>query len=174
MIEVEVKVRGWDNVEEQIIMLGGVLIGIEEHLDVYFNHSSRDFKVTDEALRLRRVNSHVELTYKGPRIGSISKTREEITLTISDFNTCREMLKKLSFKEVIEVFKVRRVYRLNEFKINLDDVRGLGKYIEVEAEALSISDIPSVEEKVRKLLEGFGFHEEQFIRKTYLELLLEG
>ena len=173
MIEVEVKVRDWGNVEKQINALGGVLLGVEEHFDVYFNHSSRDFRNTDEALRLRKMSSRVELTYKGPRVGSISKTREEITLRVSDFDMCREMLKKLSFREVVEVFKVRRTYRLNGFKINLDNVMGLGRYVEVEVEAPSISDVPNVEGRVKELLEKLGFHKEQFIRKSYLELILE-
>jgi len=173
MIEVEVKVKSGDDVERRINSLGGMLIGVEEHIDIYFNHSSRDFKDTDEALRLRKVNSHAELTYKGPRIGSISKTREELTLVVDSFNTCREMLKKLSFIEFIELSKIRKIYRIDEFKINLDDVRGLGKYLEVEAEASSISDIPNVEGKIRKILEKLGFREEQFIKKSYLELLLE-
>jgi len=173
MIEVEVKVKSGDDVERRISVLGGMLIGVEEHIDVYFNHSSRDFKDTDEALRLRKVDSHAELTYKGPRIGSISKTREELTLVVDSFDTCREMLKKLSFTEFIELSKTRKIYRVDGFKINLDDVRGLGKYIEVEAEASSISDIPNVEGRIREILEKLGFREEQFIRKSYLELLLE-
>lgn len=173
MIEVEVKVKGKDGVEEQIKALGGILLCTEEHYDVYFNHPLRDFKATDEALRLRRVNSHTELTYKGPRIGSISKTREEFTVVVNDFNVCREILKRLLFIEVAEILKVRKTYRLNEFKVNLDDVKGLGKYLEVEAKAQSINDIPSVEEKLKNILRKLGFHEGQLIRKSYLELILE-
>jgi adenylate cyclase class 2 len=173
MIEVEVKVKVVDDVEKLINALGGVLIGVEEHVDVYFNHSSRDFKDTDEVLRLRKVNSHAELTYKGPRIGSVSKTREELTLVVDSFDTCREILRKLSFIEFIELSKTRKIYRVDEFKINLDDVRGLGKYVEVEAEASSISDVPNVEGKIRRMLEKLGFREEQFIKKSYIELILE-
>jgi adenylate cyclase class 2 len=173
MIEVEVKVKVVDDVEKLINTLGGVLIGVEEHVDVYFNHSSRDFKDTDEVLRLRKVNSHAELTYKGPRIGSVSKTREELTLVVDSFDTCREILRKLSFIEFIELSKTRKIYRVDEFKINLDDVRGLGKYVEVEAEASSISDVPNVEGKIRRMLEKLGFREEQFIKKSYIELILE-
>jgi adenylate cyclase class 2 len=173
MIEVEVKVKVVDDVEKLINVLGGVLIGVEEHVDVYFNHSSRDFKDTDEVLRLRKVNSHAELTYKGPRIGSVSKTREELTLVVDSFDTCREILRKLSFIEFIELSKTRKIYRVDEFKINLDDVRGLGKYVEVEAEASSISDVPNVEGKIRRMLEKLGFREEQFIKKSYIELILE-
>lgn len=92
---------------------------------------------------------------------------------MSDFNTCRELLRKLSFTEVTEVFKMRKTYRLNEFKANLDDVKGLGKYLEVEAKAQSINDISNVEEKLKNLLKKLGFYEEQFIKKSYLELLLE-
>src|SRR5215216_6748467 len=46
--------------------------------DHYWNHPSRDFAQTDEALRLRQVGERNYITYKGPRIDATTKTRQEL------------------------------------------------------------------------------------------------
>ena len=50
--------------------------------DAYFNHPSRDFAITDEAVRIRIEDDEACLTYKGPKIGTKAKTRKEIELPI--------------------------------------------------------------------------------------------
>ena len=52
MIEVEVKARAREDTKERIAALGATPIGVENHLDLYFNSPLRDFK-SDEALRTR-------------------------------------------------------------------------------------------------------------------------
>ncbi|MCH7990085.1 MAG: class IV adenylate cyclase, partial [Planctomycetes bacterium] len=51
-----------------------------EQVDRYFNHPSRDFAQTDEALRIRTMNDRSLLTYKGPLLDAETKTRLEIEL----------------------------------------------------------------------------------------------
>ena len=53
MIEVEVKARAREDTKERIAALGATPIGVENHLDLYFNSPLRDFKESDEALRIR-------------------------------------------------------------------------------------------------------------------------
>ncbi|MEM4080438.1 MAG: CYTH domain-containing protein, partial [Metallosphaera sp.] len=43
-------------------------LGEEEQEDVYLNGTVKDFRDTDEALRIRVVNDKVELTYKSPKM----------------------------------------------------------------------------------------------------------
>ena len=84
MIEVEIKLS-CDNPEsviKKLQELGAEQLDTESNMDIYFNHPIRDFKSTDEALRIREVDSQVELTYKGPKYDSKSKTREEITVKV--------------------------------------------------------------------------------------------
>ena len=51
--------------------------------DVYFNGDHRDFRRTDEALRLRSVRALPDgawetlLTYKGPKLDQVSNARTE-------------------------------------------------------------------------------------------------
>ena len=52
--------------------------------DAYFDHPSRDYASTDEALRVRLDGDRALFTYKGPRVDSITKTRQELELMVSN------------------------------------------------------------------------------------------
>ncbi|HEU5115398.1 MAG TPA: class IV adenylate cyclase, partial [Isosphaeraceae bacterium] len=78
--EVEIKFRAADHraLAARLIALGAEASEAQEHEDLYLAHPSRDFARTDEALRLRRVGDQNRVTYKGPKLGGPTKTREEI------------------------------------------------------------------------------------------------
>ena len=62
MIEVEVKARAEKDTQEKIKALGAKLLKVENHHDLYFNSPLRDFKVSDEALRIRIKEEGARLT----------------------------------------------------------------------------------------------------------------
>lgn len=50
--------------------------------DHFFQHPVRDFAKTDECLRLRRRQNELMITYKGAKIDTLTKMREEIELPL--------------------------------------------------------------------------------------------
>lgn len=110
MIEVEVKARlNEDEINElisKLLDMGFKRIEKKEEVDVYFNGIDRDFSVTDEALRVRKslkmdtgqVKFYV--TYKGPKLDNVSKTREEIEVTVDNGAAIHKIFEKLGFKPV--------------------------------------------------------------------------
>ncbi|ASJ06817.1 class IV adenylate cyclase [Thermococcus pacificus] len=175
MIEIEVKGYADDKIFERV-REDFELIRREYHEDTYFQHPCRDFTETDEALRIRvrRFNGHFEafLTYKGPKIDPNSKTRREIEVPISDPDKHSEILSRLGFQEVLTVEKVREKYYVDKgIIIALDEVEGLGKFIEIEALAENERAVEETVERLRGILKELGV--ERFERRSYLELLLE-
>jgi len=175
MIEIEVKaiVNDPKHFERSIIQLGATPICIENQADTYYSAPYRDFEKTDEALRIRVQDGKSFLTYKGPKMDKISKTRKEIELTIDNVNAMGEILTSLGFSPVAVVSKKRKNFRLGDLYLSLDEVRGLGDFIEIE---ISVKDSRNYEEKVEaifKLFEKLGIKRESSIRKSYLEMLLE-
>lgn len=171
MIEVEIKVKANnpESIRKRIAELNGSFIALEKQFDIYFNHPCRDFGKTDEALRLRKVNGKVELTYKGKKIDAVTKSREELTAEADDFESVRKILMRLGFSQVREVVKEREVYSLGEYLVMIDSVEGLGKYVEVEKKSSSYTPGELIE-----FIESLGLNPEGVERKSYLELLLEG
>ncbi len=107
MIEVEVKARLKPDTLQMIKALGAVPIGTEHHRDIYFNSPVRDFRVSDEALRIRVKEEGARLTYKGPKLDRETKSRKELTVKIDDSEAMMQILLSLGFVISGEVTKSR-------------------------------------------------------------------
>jgi len=169
MIEVEVKARAREDTAEKIRALGAILVGVENHHDLYFNSRQRDFRKTDEALRIRIKEEGPRLTYKGPKLDGETKSRKELTVKIDDPVQMRGILESLGFVLSAEVEKRRTKYSYGDVTIALDEVGGLGSFLEVEAQG--DEDWTAQKELVLSLLRQLGLNES--IRSSYLELLEE-
>ncbi|MBW6470839.1 MAG: class IV adenylate cyclase [Methanosarcinaceae archaeon] len=173
MIEIEVKARAdheW--IKDLLKVLGARAIGVEHHCDTYYNAPHRDFSITDEALRIRIVNGRAVLTYKGKKLDAVSKTREEFETGV-DAVIMRSILLSLGFVESGVVKKTRAVFEMEDLTICLDSVDGLGDFIEVETMVQSKSDVDEHRARVFGFLERLGVGQEDSIRVSYLEMLIE-
>jgi len=180
-LEVEVKAYAVDLAEiiNKLEAGGAKFISDQLEIDDYYSHPSRDFGQTDEALRLRTVQTLseccgelVEFTYKGPKIDSGSKTREEYSINLKDIHSMSKILEKLDFKLIMTVEKSRKVYNHLGFTICLDDIAGLGTFVEIEKIIHSEDEMENVISEMKSILvEKFGL--ERFERRSYLELLMD-
>ena len=174
MFEVELKIPV-DNVEKlrSIIKNRGFLVSITRQNDVYFQHPIRDFSLTDEALRLREEDGKYQLTYKGPKISNVSKTRVEISIDVNDFNKTKQLLENLGFKAFMNISKIRETYKIDEILVSIDHVDNLGHYVEFETESPDIKKIDEIENKLINLVKDLGLDVKKSTRKSYLELILD-
>ena len=192
MIEVEIKVKISDpnQVRKRFEENKGVYKISLHHEDTYFNMPKglRDFKQTDEALRLRksiefnRDNKAMAqkinyfITYKGKKIDKTTKTREEIEVKINEIEDMKNLLKLLGFREVFTVIKERELYEFlfKDMKIEaLIDYLPILKqhFVEVELMTESYEDIEKSKKILFQFLEKFGIKKEESIRTSYLELI---
>ncbi len=171
MIEVESKFwsPGNDKVEKALLRLGAKKVSEGAMEDVYFAHPSRDFGKTDEALRLRKRDGAAELTYKGPRMRmEHTKAREEITAKVGDPLAAQRIVERLGFQERYVVSKRRTTYVLDKLRVEVDEVEGLGQFIELEL----ITEEPQRAEVLISMAQGqLGL--ERGEPRTYLEMLIE-
>ncbi|MHC1626930.1 MAG: class IV adenylate cyclase [Methanoculleaceae archaeon] len=167
-VEAKFRVRSLDSLRSRIDRLGGEFLSSGMEIDTYFHPPDRDFRVTDEALRLRRSDRGYELTYKGPRkpAGGV-KAREEITLSLGDAGSCIAILTRTGFVPAAEVRKVRDTYRIGEATVTLDQVEGLGEYVEIEVISDDTETASKIIERLRMEL-GIGG---ESIHESYLELI---
>ena len=175
MIEIEVKARVEDprKLERAIIAFGATPLGIVKQADTYYNSPNRDFGDTDEALRIRVEDGESFLTYKGPKLDKVSKTREEFQTEINDVSTMGNILSSLGFIPVATVIKKRKNFRIGDFLIALDEVRNLGDFVEIELNAKNSNNCEEKVETLLKFIEKLGISRKVTIRKSYLEMILE-
>lgn len=178
-LEVEVKAPVPDplGLVRAIRRQGGRSHGVLRQSDRYFNHPQRDFARTDEALRIRTTRARTSrgwgtpetvITYKGPKLDRLSKTRREIEFAVGP--AIGEILRRLRFREVATVHKVRQRFLLGSFEVLVDRVRGVGNYVEVEWHGRAVS-VAQARDSILALLRRFGIEGNE--RRSYLELLLE-
>ena len=193
MIEVEIKIKISDPnlIRKKFDDFNGVYKLSLHHEDTYFNMPKglRDFKQTDEALRLRksiefnRENSLITqkinyfMTYKGKKIDKTTKTREEIEVKLNETENMKNLLNLLGFREVFTVIKERELY---DFKFQDTRIEALIDYlpileqyfIEVEILAETINKVEKTKDTLFQFLEIIGFKREESIRTSYLELVM--
>ncbi|NMC76849.1 MAG: class IV adenylate cyclase [Candidatus Methanofastidiosa archaeon] len=165
MLELEMKgkINKYTQGRIEQILKKSVFLGEKIEEDVYYSSPIKDFKETDEALRVRYSEGNAILTYKGPKIDKISKSREEIEVLVS--GDIESLLQRLGFNKFMNVRKNRKLYQYKEFILSIDNVEGLGEYIEVELKSENKNDV----EKIQNLFDVLFLDSE---RRSYLELLL--
>ncbi|APW62537.1 class IV adenylate cyclase [Paludisphaera borealis] len=159
--EVEVKYRrvDHDRLVRRLAELGAEAKGSVEQEDSYMNHPSRDFAVTNEAFRIRRVGDDNRITYKGPKHAGPTKTREEIEIPFAagpePLGGLVRLFETLGFKRVATIRKQRESFHLrfedHDLEIALDRAENLGDFAEIEAIAADAADLPRAQRAVLEL-----------------------
>ena len=178
-LEVELKYAVTDvpELELRVISAGYQFVSKSSQTDRYFQHPARDFAVTDEAFRIRFDEQQGYLTYKGPLLDTIAKTRKEIEIALhpveSDPLRISEMLISLGFRMVLDVCKTRTLYQRQiinrEIHLCLDQVAGLGSFVEIET-IVAEEEKDAARDILLRLADELNLS--QIERRSYLRLLL--
>lgn len=186
MIEVEVKVKVDDKVSiiNGLIMLGFKRANTVRETDMYFNGVDRDFRQSDEALRLRKTESLdgsgikadsdealCTITYKGKKLDNISMSRREIETEVEDFEAMKNILVSLGYKPVAPVVKERTYYFSEDMAACVDSVIGLGDFIELEIMVDNEAERENALLKISGVLEKLGHSMYDVINVSYLSML---
>lgn len=181
MYEVEQKfhVADPDALINRLIDLGATEMPTQTHRDTYFNHPSRDFAQTHEALRIRRVDGIPMVTYKGTKLPGAVKARRELEWRLdpgdSDGAKTEELWSLLGFRRVATVAKVRRIFDLGEpfvgLTVTVDAVETVGSYAEIETLADDEDAVDAARARVEGLSERLKLTRHE--PRSYLRMLLE-
>lgn len=181
MIEVEIKFRMPDDqqlpklIDEHHLEFGPAVV----QQDIYYNHPQRNFRETQEALRIRVTGDGNALTYKGPRLDTLTRSRPEYEIAFHSGHAATEQLQTvfqaLGFREIGVVKKTRRtatyVWEGRRVDVSYDEIGGLGRFIEIE----SISEPENWEADRDRLVRLEEYWSLLAYRepKSYLSMLLE-
>lgn len=180
MLEVEMKfpIGDFKDLEGELLRRGAEAGPEREDADYYYNAPDRDFARTDEALRIRRIGTENFVTYKGPKRDALTKTRTEVEVPFAPGQVIAasmgQLLQHLGYRLTGVVLKKRKIYHLNWLglttEITLDDVRGVGKFTELEIQA---PDEHYAVARDALLMLADELRLEKSERRSYLEMWLE-
>ncbi|XP_076235727.1 uncharacterized protein LOC143180081 [Calliopsis andreniformis] len=132
------------------------------------------FKVVEGRLKLRKFedNSGELLFYKrsntsGPKLSSYEKT------VLSDENVCNGIRNILAASNgcIGIVKKVRQLYMVGQTRVHVDEVEGLGNFMELEVVLTADQDIETGEKIAQDLMSKLGIKDEDLIAEAYIDLL---
>lgn len=182
-IEQKFRVDDFQAVHAKILDLECIDRGELEQRDEYFSHPCRNFKKTDEALRIRYEGDRAILTYKGPKLAGPIKSREELEWPFEFESTKASqdpnprppigwLLQRLGFLPIATVRKHRQWFHLlvDQIKVavSLDQVEQLGCFVEIESVCLD-SQRAAHETAIRSIAQQLGL--EHPITASYLGML---
>ncbi len=190
-IETKIKIVDIDLLKKKLKELKAKKTDILDQIDIYYNYpiKTRDFSKTDEALRLRKTLEYdpktlkkrkevVDLTYKGPNLDNVIKTRIEHVCYLIEAEKIKEILKALSFTKVISISKHREVFELNykdnKIEVLIDTIEHLpGSYFEAEILVKDEKLLDSYKNVLFSFIQDCGYSKKDILPKTYLEMVLE-
>ncbi|OYT41392.1 adenylate cyclase [Candidatus Pacearchaeota archaeon ex4484_26] len=124
-IEIKAKLRNQKRIKEILKSRNADFKGIDHQIDTYFN-------VNFGRLKLREGDIENYLIYYAREDKYGPKQSNVILHELNSDSPLKEILTK-SLGVLVIVDKKREIYFIDNVKFHLDDVQGLGKFVEIEA-----------------------------------------
>jgi len=167
VINVEIKAycQDQERIRDILSVRNADFRGTDRQVDTYFNSSSGRLK-----LREGDIENNL-IYYERPDQGG-PKTSRCILYGTGKNSLLKEILKE-SMGIMVVVDKLREIYFLDNVKIHLDRVEGLGTFVEIEAQSEE-GDLSEeyLRDQCSCLMEDFGIAEGNLIHVSYSDLLM--
>jgi len=138
--------------------------GTDHQVDTYF-------RVARGRLKLRQGNIENSLIFYS-RPNAAGPKQSDVTLSqVPPGSELKQVLEK-ALGVLVTVDKQREIYFVDNVKIHLDQVAGLGTFLEVEAIG-SPENATLLREQCESFLREFGVKPEEFVAVSYSDLLLQ-
>jgi predicted adenylyl cyclase CyaB len=162
-IEIKARISDYEKVKRIVEKLCPVPIQTEQQEDTFFN-------APNGRLKLRESDNQSEIIYYN-RPNSFEPKQSDIAISFTDNpNTLKSVLSKsLGIRGVVN--KLRIFYKYGQTRIHLDDVTGLGKFIELEVVLKSDQTSKDGETIAYKLMDKFGIKKTDLIDVAYIDLI---
>ncbi len=145
-----------------------LLSGEKKEKDIYFKH--RSDKERKLVIRIRRTKSGDILTFKAKSKGE-DTAWPDVDMPLSDAKTLESILRDSDYEEVVTITKERTTFRHDDLEINVDHIKELGWFIEVEVRGKA-SERKKKEKQLSDFLVGIGIGKDNIIRQGYVPLAL--
>lgn len=164
-IEIKARTLRLEEIRETLKTCGAEFKGTDHQVDTYF-------KVNQGRLKLREGNIENHLIYyEREDIAAPKKSVVILHKNIPGSNLKEILTESLGVLAVVD--KRREIYFIENVKFHLDDVFGLGSFVEIEAIDLSGNlGEKKLLEQCNFYIDLFGLTKEDMITSSYSDLLL--
>ena len=164
-VEIKAKCNDASFIRNYLLSNGADFKGIDEQTDTYFN-------VSNGRLKLREGNIENNLIFYERTDQAGPKNSHFHLVKVEDAEGLKEVLTKSNEVKVV-VKKKREIYFIKNVKFHVDEVPGLGSFVEIEA-GNKTADLSQEELKQQCdfYLKEFRIKQEDLIEVSYSDMLL--
>lgn len=166
-IEFKARMRDEKRVRAALKGLRPRVVGTDHQVDTYFNTGTG-------RLKLRQGNIENALIFYQRQNTAKVRPSRVLLCEFSDAAQVRTLKKVLASALGVAtvVNKVREIYFVDNVKVHLDRVRGLGKFLEVEA-FIRKGSLRRARKQAEQIKELFGVLPEDILSQSYSDMILE-
>ncbi|MFA5022477.1 MAG: class IV adenylate cyclase [Patescibacteria group bacterium] len=169
-IEVKLKVRSLAKIKQRLKLLKAKYLGLVWQVDTYYQVSKNYYLKGVPKLRIREERNKGKAFLEYHEAVNNFKAKEFET-EVSNAKMAKIILEKFGYKPGLMVDKKREKYRLGRINIDLDSVKGLGSFVEIEI--MNKNEKESLKE-IYDFLPNLGLSKKDIIAgKSYLGLVWE-
>lgn len=160
-IEIQVQLQSVNGLLK-FLKSDAIFIKSEYQVDEYFTPKHRDFtKVRPimEWLRLRKSGKKYSINYKKWHYEKDGRSHfcDEYESEIVDLIQLKRIFKALNLKKLVKVEKNRNIWMYKDYEIAIDEIKGLGNFVEIEYKGKFVSKSPAkITSEMVKFLQKFN------------------
>ena len=146
--------------------------------DTYFDNAHGDIRANGEALRVRETKdmaagwSRAQINFKGKKLDRQTMTRKELETGVENGEICRSILQAIGYAPAEpEVIKDRTMLKKGRITACLDDVHGLGTFLEVEILVERDEEKEDALRQIERILNEIGYQISDTVQTSYLSML---
>lgn len=165
-VEIKASCRDASFIRDYLLSNHAEYKGVDAQTDTYFN-------VRNGRLKLREGNIENNLIFyeranqPGPKNSHFHLVKVEDAAGLKDV-----LIKSAGIKVVVQ--KRREIYYIKNVKFHLDEVQGLGSFVEIEAGNILADLTPAqLKDQCDFYVKEFGIKEEDLVEVSYSDLLLK-
>jgi len=164
-IEIKARCNNPKSIRNYLINHKAELKGTDEQTDTYFN-------VPNGRLKLREGNIENNLIFYQRNNQAGPKSSHFNLVKVEDAKGLKEVLAKSMGVKVI-VKKRREIFYINNVKFHIDEVPGLGSFVEIEAgNILAGLSAIQLKEQCDYYMKGLGIADNDLVEISYSDMLL--
>jgi adenylate cyclase class 2 len=165
-IEIKAKCNDPESIRNYLLQHKAELKGTDEQTDTYFN-------VPNGRLKLREGNIENNLIFYERNNQAGPKSSHFNLVKVEDAKGLKEVLTKSMGVKVV-VTKRREIYYINNVKFHIDEVPGLGSFVEIEAgNILADLSATQLKEQCDHYMKELGIDESDLVEISYSDMILE-
>lgn len=168
-VEIKFKLKEPDKIKEKIESrkCNFKELKQDDHIFVKNGITSENIQPGENILRIREENGKNYLTLKQ------RKNHLELETRIEDEKVANEMLKAMDYYELVEVKKTRLECKLNGFNLTIDNVDGIGYFMEIEKVISNENNIEKTKKEIMEFALAIGLTEADIENQKYDQMVLK-